>query len=42
MHERTSQGEGVRGPTEKKRVPRWSTEEMKEKPKTDTVKDEKN
>ena len=39
MHERISQGEGVRGPKEKKRVPGWSTEEMKERPKIDIIED---
>ena len=39
LHERMSQGEGVRGLKEKKRVPGWSAEEMKEKPNTDTVED---
>ena len=37
VHEHVSQGEGVRGPKEKKRVPGWSAEEMKEKPNIDMV-----
>ena len=39
VHERMSQGEGVMGPKEKKRVPGWSTEEMKEKTNIDIVGD---
>ena len=38
VHERMSQGEGVKGPKEKKRGPRWSAEEMKEQPNTDKEK----
>ena len=32
VHERMSQGKGVKGFKEEKKVPRWSIEEMKEKP----------
>ena len=39
VHERMSQGEGVRVPKEMARVPGWSAEEMKEKPNTDIVAD---
>ena len=39
VHERMSQGGGVRGPKEKKRVPGWFTGEIKEKPNIDTVGD---
>ena len=38
-HERMSQGKGVKGRTEKKKVPGWSTEEMKEKPNIAVVED---
>ena len=31
MHERMSQGTGVKGVSEKKKMPGWSKEEMKEK-----------
>ena len=39
VHEHMSQGEGVRGPKENKRVPGWSAEETNDKPNTDTVED---
>ena len=39
MHERMSKGKGVKGRKEKKKVPGWSIEEMKEKPNIAVVED---
>ena len=39
VHERMSQGKGVKGLKEKKKVPGWSVEEMKEKPNIAVVED---
>ena len=39
VHERMSQGKGVKGLKEKKKVPGWSVEEMREKPNVDVVVD---
>ena len=39
VHERLSQGKGVKGPKEKKKVPGWSIDEIKEKPNIAVVED---
>ena len=39
VHERMSQGKGVKGRTEKKKVPGWSVDKMKEKPNIAVVED---
>ena len=39
MHERMSQGKGVKGLKDKKKVPGWSIEEIEEKPNIAEVED---